>query len=125
MRPVLVPLTSLGRRVVVSASDTTADALAVAEAAVRAGGPRLRPLTLGSDEFGSAVMRAVSKGLMAMTVAELKEELEARGEVKSGNKAWLRRRLHAAILRVRLKAVRAQRKELFGSDISDDHDEDS
>ena len=72
------------------------------------------------------MMRAVSKGLMAMTVAELKEELEARGEVKSGNKAWLRRRLHAAILRVRLKAVRARRnKEVFGSDSSDDHDEDS
>ena len=86
---------------------------------------RTRPLTLGSEEFGAAVMWAVSKGLMAMTVAELKEELEARGEVKSGNKAWLRRRLHAAILRVRLRAVRAQRKETFGSDSSDDHDEDS
>ena len=86
---------------------------------------RTRPLTLGSEEFGAAVMWAVSKGLMAMTVAELKEELEARGEVKSGNKAWLRRRLHAAILRVRLRAVCAQRKELFGSDSSDDHDEDS
>ena len=35
---------------------------------------------------------------MAMKVAELKEELEARGEGKTGNKAWLRRRLHAAIL---------------------------
>ena len=33
-----------------------------------------------------------------MKVAELKEELEARGEGKSGNKAWLRRRLHAAIV---------------------------
>ena len=54
---------------------------------------------------------------------ELKEELEARGEVKSGNKAWLRRRLHAAILRVRLRAVRAQRKEIFGSDSCDDHDD--
>ena len=71
VRPVLVPLTSLGRRVVVSASETAADAFAVAEAAVRAGGPRLRPLTLGSEEFGAAVMWAVSKGLMAMTVAEL------------------------------------------------------
>ena len=55
------------------------------------------------------MMRAVSKGLMAMTVAELKEELEARGEVKSGNKAWLRRRLHAAILRVRLRSVDSAR----------------
>ena len=32
---------------------------------------RTRPLTLGSEEFGAAVMWAVSKGLMAMTVAEL------------------------------------------------------
>jgi hypothetical protein len=30
------------------------------------------------------------KDLLAMTVAELKEELEARGEGKSGNKSWLR-----------------------------------
>ena len=29
---------------------------------------------------------------------ELKEELEARGEPKTGNKAWLRRRLHGAIV---------------------------
>ena len=33
--------------------------------------------------------------------------------------------LHAAILRVRLRAARAQRKDVFGSDSSDDHDEDS
>ena len=43
--------------------------------------------------------------LMAMKVAELKEELEARDEAKSGNKAWLRRRLHAAILRDHLAAM--------------------
>ena len=29
-----------------------------------------------------------------MKVAELKDELEARDEARSGNKAWLRRRLH-------------------------------
>ena len=46
----------------------------------------------------AAAMRAVAKDLMAMKVDELKEELEARGEGKSGNKAWLRRRLHAAIV---------------------------
>ena len=33
---------------------------------------------------------------------ELKEELEARGEPKTGNKAWLRRRLHGAIVRAHL-----------------------
>ena len=36
---------------------------------------------------------------MAMTVDELKEELEARDEVKTGNKAWLRQRLHAIMRR--------------------------
>ena len=41
-------------------------------------------------------MRAVSKDMMEMKVTELKEELGARDEPVSGNKAWLRRRLHAA-----------------------------
>ena len=50
----------------------------------------------------AAEMEAVEKDLMAMTVAELKEELEARGESKTGNKAWLRRRLQGAIVRVHL-----------------------
>ena len=36
---------------------------------------------------------------MVMKVAELKEELTARDEPVSGNKAWLRRRLHSAIVR--------------------------
>ena len=44
-------------------------------------------------------MQVVQKDLMSMKVTELKEELEARGESKTGNKAWLRRRLHAAIVR--------------------------
>ena len=38
-----------------------------------------------------------------MKVTELKEELEARGEGKSGNKAWLRRRLHAVIVSEHLR----------------------
>ena len=42
---------------------------------------------------------------MEMKVAELKEELEARDELKTGNKAWLRRRLHGAIVRVHLEAA--------------------
>ena len=53
----------------------------------------------------AAEMEAVEKDMMAMTVAELKEELEARGESKTGNKAWLRRRLHGAIVRVHLANV--------------------
>ena len=45
------------------------------------------------------------KELMAMKVTELKDELEARGEAKTGAKAWLRRRLHAAILRAHLDSA--------------------
>jgi hypothetical protein len=41
--------------------------------------------------FKAEAMKAVDKDLMAMKVDELKEELEARDEVKTGNKAWLRR----------------------------------
>jgi hypothetical protein len=53
-------------------------------------------------------MQAVlDKDLMAMKVTELKEELAARGEALSGNKAWLRRRLHAAIVRAHLEAAGA------------------
>ena len=37
----------------------------------------------------------------------LKEELEARGEARSGNKAWLRRRLHTAIVRKYLEDATA------------------
>ena len=54
---------------------------------------------------------AVDKDLLAMKVAELKEELEARGEATSGNKAWLRRRLHAAIVRDYLDGVMADEGE--------------
>ena len=47
-------------------------------------------------------MQAVQKDLMNMLVRELKEELEARDQPKTGNKAWLRRRLHGAIVRAHL-----------------------
>ena len=56
----------------------------------------------------AAAVEAVSKDLMEMKVAELKEELEARDELKTGNKAWLRRRLHGAIVRVHLEATAAE-----------------
>ena len=53
-------------------------------------------------------MEAVSKDLMEMKVAELKEELEACGELKTGNKAWLRRRLHSTIVHLHLEAAAAE-----------------
>jgi hypothetical protein len=67
-----------------------------------ASAPLSRPLRY---LFEAAAMRVVDKGLMAMKVAELKEELEARGEGRTGNKAWLRRRLHAAIVREYLESM--------------------
>ena len=50
-------------------------------------------------------MEAVKKDLMDILVRELKEELEARGEPRTGNKAWLRRRLHGAIVRAHLAST--------------------
>ena len=43
-----------------------------------------------------------------MLVRELKEELEARSESKTGNKAWLRRRLHGAIVRAHRSSARCR-----------------
>ena len=51
----------------------------------------------------------VDKDLMDMLVRELKDELEARSESKTGNKAWLRRRLHGALVRVIIWTPRSRR----------------
>ena len=107
--PVLVPLLSLGRRVVATeGTDATAGTFAVAAAPAVVGGPALLPTCLTTDLFEASAMHAVKKDLMAMKVTELKEELEAREESKVGNKAWLRRRLHAAIVCDHLKAVEGE-----------------
>ena len=58
-----------------------------------AGGQELRATSLSSDLFEGGGAGGLTKDLIAMKVAELKEALEARSEGKSGNKAWLRRRL--------------------------------
>ena len=63
------------------------------------------PLTRQSSSRRRRCGRSVAKDLMAMKVAELKDELEARGEARSGSKAWLRRRLHAAIVREYLEGA--------------------
>ena len=57
------------------------------------------------DLFEAAAMKAVSKDLMDMKVPQLKDELEARGETKTGCKPWLRRRLHAAIVRAHIASA--------------------
>jgi hypothetical protein len=98
--PVLVPLLILGRRAVATAGGAGAEGtFSMGAPDVAAGGQELRATTLSSDLFEAGSMRVATKDLMAMKVDELKEELEARGEAMSGSKAWLRRRLHAAIVR--------------------------
>ena len=77
--------------------------LSIAAAALAAGGPKLRTTCLTEDLFAVAVMRSAAKDLKVAVVAVGRRahggELEVRNEGKSGNKAWLRRRLHAAIVR--------------------------
>lgn len=57
---------------------------------------------------------------LVMTVDDLKCELAARKELKSGSKAWLRRRLHAANLRAAAEgSARAARGNFYGSKTHD------
>ena len=77
---------------------TSAGTVMIAPANVAAGGRALLSTRLSPGLFAAAAMRKVQKDLVAMKVVELKEELGERGEALSGNKAWLRRRLHAAIV---------------------------
>ena len=86
--PVLVPLLSLGRRVIASeGSGDRAGSFEITAAEHAVGGPALRTMCLTEELFAAAAMRVGDKDLMAMKVTELKEELEARDEAKSGNKA--------------------------------------
>ena len=98
--PVLVPVVSLGRNVILTlGSQANAGTYSVAAAAVVAGGPALVRTALSAGLFAASVMVLVQKDLMDMKVTELKEELEARNEGRTGNKAWLRRALYAVIVR--------------------------
>lgn len=102
---ILMPVLSLGRRVVATAATSALkNTFSIADDDVAAGGPSLRTTCLSEALFEAEAMLAVDQDLMAMRVDELKEELEARGESKIGNKAWLRRRLHAGIVREYLVA---------------------
>ena len=99
-RPLLVPVLSLGRRVVAQAAVAGAagGGLKITLAPVPAGGPQLRAATLTPTLFAAAAMVKVKQDLVKMKVTELKEELKERGLATSGAKPWLRRRLHAAML---------------------------
>ena len=88
----LVPLLSLGRRVVAGEdSAEPAGSCSLGAAANPAGGCALHTISLSPELFEAAAMQAVAKDLMAMKVVELREELAAREEPTTGNKAWLRR----------------------------------
>ena len=60
---------------------------------------QLRATTLSEELFAAPAMVEVQKDLMSMKVPELKAELAAREEPTTGAKAWLRQRLHAALVR--------------------------
>ena len=57
---------------------------------------------LSADLFAAGDTSGLRVDLMDMKVSELREELGARGETKTGCKPWLQRRLHAAIVRAHL-----------------------
>ena len=101
---VLVPLLSIGCRVIATPASGTqpAGTFSMGAPAVLAGGPTLSETALDTSMFEAAAMSDVKVDLMEMKVAELKQELEARGEGRTGNKAWLRRRIHAACVRSHL-----------------------
>ena len=99
--PSLVPVLSLGRRMEATAG-AQAGTVSLAAASTAAGGPQLHPASLATDMFEASQMQAVNENLMNMTVNELKEELEARGEPRTGPKASLRRTLHSAIVRAHI-----------------------
>ena len=102
---VLVPVLSLGRRVVATeGSGEHSGTYTLAAPDVAAGGRTLHVMTLDAALFADGGEGGLSKDLMAMKVTELREELRTREEPVSGNKAWLRRRLHAAIVRDYLEA---------------------
>ena len=106
--PLLVPLTSLGRRVVACAgAGARSDSYVIAAAPAAAGGLQLRPASLPLELFQAGGDGGLDLDLMTMKVVELRAALEARGEAVSGNKAWLRRRLHTAVVRMYLAAAEA------------------
>jgi hypothetical protein len=98
--PVLVPVLSLGRRM--EAASAAGGTLTVTAAAAAAGGLALRRMVLSEELFHAGAMQVVKKNLLDQKVLELKEELTARGEGTTGNKAFLLRRLHAAIVRLNM-----------------------
>ena len=74
-----MPLLSLGRRAVATEGiGVHADTFSLGLAAVAAGGQELCATSLSAELFAATAMRAGTKDLLAMKVAELKEELEAR-----------------------------------------------
>ena len=98
----LVPVLSLGRRV--EATSAAGGMLTITVAAAAAGGPELRRMVLSQELFSATAMKTVSKDLLDLKVTELKDELAAWDESTNGNKAFLRRRLHAAIVRLNMRS---------------------
>ena len=110
--PQLVPVLSLGRRM--DATRAAHGSLTFAVAGAGAGGAALREFALSADMFRKGEASGLQVDLMDMKVPQLKDELEARGETKTGCKPWLRGRLHAAIVRAHIAAAATTRRMRWG-----------
>ena len=67
------------------------------------GGPQLAGLALTENIFAAEAMEAGGGvAFEAMKVAQLKEELAARGSTRTGLKATLQRRLHSLLVQAGL-----------------------
>ena len=70
----------------------------------------LRGLAIPPELFQAGGDSELQQDLLAMKVVELRAALEARGEAVSGNKAWLRRRLHTAVVQAYLAVAQRPRR---------------
>jgi hypothetical protein len=105
--PKLVPLALLGGRVAVETliegDACTGTTFRLGELMDSHGGPLLTGMVLTESMFGAEAMEAEGGvAFEAMKVAQLKEELAARGSTRTGLKATLQRRLHSLLVQAAL-----------------------
>ena len=79
----------------------------------RRGGILLQMLVLNAAMFDAAIMEASNVSFEEMKLAQLKEELAARGSTRTGLKASLQRRLHGLLVQAAI-VRRAPEEEAAG-----------
>ena len=119
--PLLVPLGLLGCKVEVAPLSAGGayhcDSYTLGSIVPTCGGAPLSTLCLDQAMFGSEVMLAGGElAFEAMKLAQLKEELAARGSTRSGLKASLQRRLHGLLVEAAIARRAAERAEAGEAD---------